>query len=446
MKNLANNAKFYFIAIGGIGMSGLAKILLEKGYSVSGSDLNSNNLTEYLQSKGAEIFKGHSSENIQDQTAVIKSTAIRDTNPELQKAVSENIPVMHRAGLLNEIMSGYKTSVGITGMHGKTTTTGMITTIFHELGLDPGFAAGGEIPQLKTNAAAGSEDYFIAELDESDRTVELYTPDISVITNLEYEHAEHYPGGFKQVIEVFERFINRLNPESKVIINIDDEGNRQLIQKIGIERFITYSTQAREADYYLKDRIKINVPGEHNISNATAAIAAAMEAGIGFEEAASAILKYCGMKKRFQTLGCFNNVQIVDDYAHHPTEIKATLKTAKSLNKKRVIGVFQPHRYTRLSSLWGDFLKCFDDADILYICDVFSAEEVPIENINSEMFHKNLQHPSAYYIKGELDSVADAVIKEMRPEDIVITMGAGTITKLGTIILAKTKGKSLKCL
>jgi len=445
MKNLANNAKFHFIAVGGIGMSGLAKILLEKGYSVSGSDLNTNNLTEYLQSKGAEIFKGHSGENIKNQSVIVKSTAIRSTNPEFIRANELNIPVLHRAQMLNEIMSGYTMSIGVTGMHGKTTTTGMIITIFDELGLDPGFAAGGEIPQLKTNAAAGKDDYFIAELDESDRSIELYTPDISVITNLEYEHAEHYPGGFEQVIEVFERFVKKLKPEFKVIINIDDDGNRKLIDKIGAERFITYSTETNDADYYLKDRIKLNVPGEHNISNATAAIAAAMEAGIDFEQAAAAILKFTGMKKRFQTLGYIGDVQIVDDYAHHPTEIKATLKTAKSLDKKRVIAVFQPHRYTRLSGLWNDFLKCFTDADILYVCDVFSAEEDPIENINSEIFHKNLQHPAAYYIKGELDEVAEAVIKEMKPEDIVVTMGAGTITKLGRIIIDKTEVKCLKC-
>lgn len=440
--SLPDNAKFHFIAIGGIGMSGLAKILLEAGYEVSGSDLAKNELTGYLESRGARIYTGHDGGNLGDCTAVIKSTAIKENNPELKKAAEKNIPVMHRAELLNKLMSGYKTSIGVTGTHGKTTTTGMITAIFHELGLEPGFAIGGEFPRLGTNAACGRGGHFIAEIDESDGTVELYSPDITVITNLEFEHPDHYKGGFSQLLETFERFISRA--KGKIILNIDDEGNNKLIKNLGKNRFITCSTKKKEADYLINGGINLNLPGAHNMSNAAIAIAASVEAGIDFERASGALSKFTGMKKRFQTLGYASEGQIVDDYAHHPTEIRATVQTAKSLNKNRVIAVFQPHRYTRLASLWDDFLKCFDEADIVYVCDVYPAGEDPVTGVNSEEFHKNLRHGAARYIRGELDAVAEEVIKEIQANDIVLTMGAGSITKLGRIIMEKANGKNLK--
>jgi len=454
-------------------MSALAKILLESGYEVSGSDISKNHLTDYLQSLGAEIFIGHNEENVEYCDVVVKSSAIKDTNPELKMALSKNKPVLHRAQLLNELMIDKNISIGITGTHGKTTTTGMITTIFHGLGLQPSFAIGGELPHLKTNAAYGKGEYFIAELDESDGTIQYYHPDISVITNLEFEHPDHYKGGFDQMIQTFVMYLKNLDPLSKIIINVDDEGNNKLIESFlssgqqhqgeyensyNIKRFITYSISSNDADYhaYIVEtnsitivdifkkktyigQIKLNVPGHHNISNAMAAIAVALESGLDFFWIASVLSMFAGMKKRFQTLGDANGARIVDDYAHHPTEIKATLKAARSLKPGRIIAAFQPHRYTRFASLWNDFLRCLDEADIVYVCDVYSAEEDPIKNINSEEFHKQLQHRAAHYVKGPLENVAEEIIKEMRENDIVLTMGAGTITKLGRIILDMVK-------
>lgn len=436
-------------------MSGLAKILLEAGYEVSGSDLSTNRQTQYLSENGAQIHKGHHSDNVEGCSVVVKSTAIRDTNPEITRAAEKNIPIIHRAQLLSQLL--YPVSIGITGTHGKTTTTGMITTIFHKLGFNPGFAIGGEIPELKTNAAFGKGGYFIAELDESDGTIELFSPDIGIITNLEFEHPDHYSGGFEQLMTVFERFIENLDKNTKIIINIDDPGNLQLMGRVSRNNFITYSILSQNADYHacvvqtapvakmnfyrkteFLGEVTLGIPGEHNISNATAAVAAAMECISDFDRIKQAISQFKGMKKRFQVLGYINGAQIIDDYAHHPTEIRATLKTAQSLNKNRVIAVFQPHRYTRLASLWDDFLNCFNEADILFICDVFPASEDPIEGINSENFHRQVSHRDARHVKGELDRVADAVSAEIKPDDMVITMGAGTITEVGPMIIKKT--------
>lgn len=455
-------------------MSGLAKIFIEMGYKVSGSDLSENHLIKKLQEMGAEVYIGHNAENINDCALVVRSSAIKRDNPELQKANELNIPVMHRSELLNKLMTLHKRSVGVTGTHGKTTTTGMITTIFSKLGLEPSFVIGGELPLLKTNAAYGNGANLICELDESDGTIIKYKPDITVITNLEFEHPDHYEGGFDELVDLFLKYILNLDTMSKIILNLDDEGNSKLIRKfLGLRkpeheniesmyhmsRFVTYSIGSHEADYYaflsgsdpcpyidvfkrghFLGQIKINVPGRHNVSNIMAAIATAMEAEIDFTWISAVIPSFTGMKKRFQTLGEAKGAQIVDDYAHHPTEIIATLQTAKSLNKNRVIAVFQPHRYTRFASLWGDFLICFRDADVVYVTDVYSAEEEPVENINSEEFHKQLQHPSAYYIKGELENVAEEIIKEIKNGDIIVTMGAGSITKLGRIILEKVNG------
>ncbi len=461
LESIPGDCKIHFIGLGGIGMSGLARILQDSGYKISGSDLNKNHLMEYFEKQGAEVYVGHAQDNLNNACAVVKSSAIKDDNPEYKKALENNIPVIHRAELLNALMTGFgQKSIGITGTHGKTTTTGMIATIFYEAGLDPGFAIGGEIPQLKTNSAYGKGGYFISELDESDGTVELYAPDVSIITNLELEHTDYYQGGFEQLLGTMERFIANTGVGSGVIINIDDPGNNALIDRIGQKNFITYSLENSSADYFAqiiqsvpdakmkifkKDdyqgEIGVGVPGVHNISNALGAVAASMECGLEFEQIKKGLAKFTGMKKRFQTVGFANGARLIDDYAHHPTEVAATINTARKIvdleQKGRVIAVFQPHRYTRLENFWDEFLKSFDEADIVYICDVYSAEEKPIKGVNSREFSRKLQHKNACYIKGGLSSVADGLIKEIQPGDMVLTMGAGNITKLGGIIIDK---------
>jgi len=460
LKTFPENAKIHFIALGGIGMSALARILQQAGYRISGSDLNKNHLMEYFEAQGADVYTGHSAENLQDCHAVIKSSAIKEDNPEYRKALAENIPVIHRAELLNSLMIDLgKTSIGVTGTHGKTSAAGMIATIFHESGREPSFAIGGEIPQLKTNSVFGEGEFFISELDESDGTIELYSPEICVITNLELEHTDYYKDGFSQLLGVFERFINS-SPDSKIIINTDDSGNIELMDRAQEKSFLTYSLKDENADYFaeiiqtvpeaemkvfkkggLLGEVKVGVPGIHNISNALGAIAAAIESGVGFEEISSALSKFTGMKKRFQTVGFAKNARVIDDYAHHPTEIKAAIKTAKEITefneKGRVVAVFQPHKHTRFAKFWDEFLNSFDEADIVYVCDVFSAEQAPIENVNSENFSRQLKRDNVIYVKGDLDRVADEIVKEIAADDMVLTMGAGTITKLGRIIINK---------
>ncbi len=447
-------------------MSALARILLQSGYKISGSDLNKNHLLEYFEKQGSEIYTGHCAENLNNPCAVIKSSAIKEDNPEFKKALENNIPVIHRAELLNALMTGFnQKSIGITGTHGKTTTTGMIATIFHKTAQQPSFAIGGEIPQLGTNSAFGRGGYFISELDESDGTIEFYSPDISIITNLELEHTDHYKDGFEQLLLTMSRFIDQSPAQAKIIINIDDPGNNKLIERSKRNKFITYSIESNDADYFAEiietvpegkfkvykktcflGEVKLGVAGRHNISNALAAIAASLECNLQFEDISLALSGFTGMKKRFQTVGFANNARLIDDYAHHPTEIKATINTTRNIadlrGKGRVIAVFQPHKYTRFEKFWNEFLQSFDEADLVCICDIYSAEESPIQGVSSEEFSKQLNHSGSYYIKGSLDRVAEELIKEIRADDMVLTMGAGNITKLGGIIIDKVNKKA----
>ena len=457
----------HFIAIGGIGMSGLAKILLEFGYKVSGSDIKNNANIISLEKSGAVIKIGHSYDNIKDVSLVVVSSAIKQDNPELIEAKKQNIPVIHRSQLLESLMSGLgqekkQFSIGVTGTHGKTTTSGMTAFLFEKAGLNPSFAIGGQLPHFDVNSKAGSGNHFVSELDESDGSIELYTPDISIITNLEFDHADHYEKGFEQILETFERYVNDLDKNSKIIINTDDAGNLDLLKRVNSENMITYSSNSKhhlhkDAVYRaetiatvpnakmnvykngeLLGEITIGVPGIHNISNALAATAAAVECGVSFSQIAYALKEFSGMKRRFQTVGYLNGARIIDDYAHHPTEVEATLKTAKEVvsseKKGRVVAIFQPHRFTRLANLWQDFVNAFKDADIVYLCDVYPAGEAPIENVNSEKLSKEITNTKVYYVSGDLENVAKIVTKEISENDIILTMGAGNITQLGKLI------------
>jgi len=458
----------HFIAIGGIGMSGLAKILIELGYKVSGSDIKNNANIKSIENTGGVVKIGHSSENIKDCSLVVVSSAIKPDNPEIIEAKKQNIPVIHRAQLLEALMSGFgeekkQFSIGVTGTHGKTTTSGMTAFLFEMAGLNPSFAIGGQLPHFDVNSKAGCGDYFVSELDESDGSIELYTPEISIITNLEFDHADHYEKGFEQILETFERYVRDLDKNSKIIINIDDAGNLDLLKRINHKNIITYSSNPelalhKDAVYravaiatvpnakmkvFKKDEllgeITLGIPGIHNISNALAATAAVLECGVNFSQIADSLKKFTGMKRRFQTVGCYNGARIIDDYAHHPTEVEATLKTAKevvsSTQKGRVIAVFQPHRFTRLANLWQDFAKSFKDADIVYLCDVYPAGEAPIKDITSENLCKEINYTKTFYVSGELENIAKELRAEISENDIVLTMGAGNITQLGQLII-----------
>lgn len=470
------NKSIHFIGIGGIGMSGIAKIFSELNYKISGSDIKDSPTLFSMSERGATVFVGHNSKNIEDAGLLVVSSAIDKENPEIVAAKEKNIPIVHRAQMLSLLTSGKalgqipnQVSIGVTGTHGKTTTSGMIGYLFEHSQLSPTIVVGGQMPSLNTNSKLGSGQYFIAELDESDGTIVLYQPDITVITNLELDHPDHYKNGMDQLIETFLTYINNLPERATVIVNIDSEGNRILLDRIpkNNSKILTYSINADSPyhnsakfkasnmktnglqssftvlydDVPFGEEVTIIIPGYHNISNALAAIAVGIESGLGMEKVLSSICRFSGMKRRFQIIGETNGTRIVDDYAHHPTEINAALSTAKSIvesNKKgRVVAVFQPHRYSRLKTFWEEFSKCFSDADVVYICDVYAASEKAIEGINSEEFSKYIKHNKARYVGGSLDEVSEQIYDEIKHDDLVITLGAGTITKLGNILLEK---------
>ncbi|MFH0703119.1 MAG: UDP-N-acetylmuramate--L-alanine ligase [bacterium] len=464
------NGKIHFIGLGGIGMSGLAKFLLELGYRVSGSDVKDGAEMFSIAALGGTVFIGHSEKNIGDASIIVASSAIKASNPEIAEAQRRNLPILHRSQLLEALMSGLgleedgkQISIGVSGTHGKTTTTGMISLIFEDAELNPSIVVGGQMPHLNTNSKFGKGGYFIAELDESDGTIELYAPDISVITNLELDHPDYYTGGFNQLLETFENYIYKLKKNSKIIINTDCKGNRELLARINHPEIITYSLDNNNAVYTVNEvsvkgldtkaniyknnnfigEIKLCVPGRHNISNALAAVAAALECGIEFEKIADSLARFTGMKRRFQILGCVNSIQIINDYAHHPTELKTTLKAAKEIVESnqtgRVIAIFQPHRYSRLANFWDDFIQSFKDADIVYICDVYAAGEKPVENISAERLSREIIHDKVYYAQGPMERIPDIVCPELKPDDMVLTIGAGNITKLGYVLIEKLR-------
>lgn len=471
----ATTKSIHFIGLGGIGMSGIAKIFAELGYKISGSDIKDSPTLFSMSERGATVFIGHHPNNIDEAGLIVVSSAIKIDNPELSKALELNLPVVHRAQMLSLLLSGKvkgqhenQVSIGVTGTHGKTTTSGMIGMLFENSQLKPTIVVGGQMPILNTNSKLGSGQYFIAELDESDGTILLYTPDITVITNLELDHADHYQGGMEQLLSTFTDYIENLPSDATVIINMDCEGNRKLLERLPSKysKILTYSIDCNSP--YFKDakfkatdiviegfnskfkvlyenepfgEVNIIIPGMHNISNTLAAVAVGIESGLGLEKVISSICKFSGMKRRFQILGTAGDARIVDDYAHHPTEIKATLCAAKNIlqneGKGRVVAIFQPHRYTRLSTFWNDFTNCFDCADIVYVCDVYSANEKPIEDINSKRLTECIKHNNVHYIEGSIEHVADQVYDKIRPNDIVLTLGAGSITKLGNILIEK---------
>jgi len=472
------NKSIHFIGMGGIGMSGIAKILSELNYKISGSDIKDSPTLFSMAERGATVFVGHHEDNINDAGLIVVSSAISGDNPEIIAAKRNNIPIVHRAQMLSLIVSGNiseltnQVSIGITGTHGKTTTSGMVGLMFEYAGMKPTIVVGGQMPVLNTNSKLGAGTYFIAELDESDGTITLYKPDIRVITNLELDHSDHYIGGMDQLFDTFEKYINNLPGDATVIINLDSEGNRKLLEKLPEKssKILTYSIEEDSPhfnkakfkaidiktegfkssfkvlyDNDLFGEIEIIIPGKHNISNTLSAIAVGIEAGLGLEKVLNGISKFSGMRRRFQIIGEINNAKIVDDYAHHPTEISATLLTAKQIVKKegggRVVAVFQPHRYTRLSCFWDDFRKCFKNADVVYICDVYSANEKPIKDINSEKLSKCMEHNDVHYISGPIEQVAENIKDQIKPSDLVLTLGAGNITKLGNILLEKIEKK-----
>ncbi len=435
---------YHFIAIGGIGMSGLAKYLLEDGHTVSGSDIADSKYLEPLRKLGAKIYIGHNAENVPDNAIIIKSSAIKDINPELIRAKELGLKIYHRSDLLEEIakasQNAGKCFIGFSGTHGKTTTSGLASFVLEKAGLKPSFVDGGIIPEINTNAQHKNGRYFIAELDESDGTIIKYYPDILVINNLEEDHLDFYKNGMEDLVKTFNQAAIQ---SKKVILNADNSGTALLdgnFITFGLRnadytaRNIIYSQDGTAFEVWHNDEklidIKIQLAGVHNVYNTLAVISALSEAGICLQNMTDFFYEFSGMGRRFQKVCEFAGIKVYDDYAHHPTEIKATLDAAASkFGKEHIVAVFQPHRFSRLQSLWDEFKDAFGNAGQVYVTDVYAASETPIDGINGENFAKEIK--GAEYITGNMEEVAGRLITKLKAGDVVIGLGAGSITLLG---------------
>ena len=442
--------KYHFIAIGGVGMSGLAKYLLQQGYEVSGSDISDSKYIKQLRELGGKIFIGHNEKNVPEDAIIVISSAIRETNPELKTARNRGQIVYHRSDLLAEISKSDKCFIGFSGTHGKTTTSGMTAYVLSKAGLKPSYVVGGIIPEYNTNAEYTDGRNFVAELDESDGTIVKYLPDIVVVNNLEADHLDFYTNGLSSVIETFSQFLSTLKPNAKVLVNIDNEGVRLLKEGNKNLNYITYGFNdadytARNVNYnygyttfdvYHKNElltpVKIILPGAHNVYNTLAVISALNEDGVDTKSVAKYFETFTGMGRRFQKVAEFDGITVYDDYAHHPTEIKSTLSAMKSFTDKQVVAVFQPHRYTRLKSLWDEFKTALHNVlsenDRIIVTDVYAASEDKIEGINSKKFANELD--GAEYISGDMNEVAKKLLPTLKANTVVIGLGAGTITNL----------------
>jgi UDP-N-acetylmuramate--alanine ligase len=446
----------YLIGIGGISMSGIADILLKKGYQVSGSDVKDSHLLDKLRSQGAKIYIGHNALNAAGADLVVYSSAITSDNPEMEYARKNNLPILKRAQMLARLMKEKK-GIAIAGTHGKTTTTSMIATLLIKGGYDPSVLVGGELDIIDGNSYLGSGDYLVTEADESDGSFLYYNPQVVVVTNIEMDHQEYF-GSDENLLKIFKEFINKI-PENGSAVLCAEDSNLEKIIAGGDSRFLTFGFEKgflRAVDckslpfgsYYnliYKDKllgeINLQVPGRHNILNSLAAIGVALYAGMEFMDIKKGLENYRGVRRRFEKKGMFNNILVIDDYAHHPTEIKATLKAARNTGFRRVIAVFQPHRYTRTQFLMEEFAHSFDLVDQLIITDIYAAGEKPIPGVKAGDLarlitrYKNIK---VDYIS-EMEDIVAYLEKVVQPEDLIITIGAGDVYRVGEVFLEKMK-------
>ena len=449
--------RIHFVGIGGIGMSGIAEVLLNLGYSVSGSDLMESDTTQRLSTLGARIHYGHRESNLETADVVVTSTAVKADNPEVREAHRRNIPVIPRAEMLAELLK-MKLSVAVSGMHGKTTTTSMVSTILAHGGLDPTMVIGGKLSSIGSNARLGDGEVIVAEAEESDGSFLKLSPTIAVVTNIDREHLDYYRD-IDDIKEAFVRFANMVPFYGVTILCVDDAHVREIFPRIK-RRTITYglsdgadyrakniSLEGPESRYTLYHKgvrlgeITLRVPGLFNVLNSMAAFAVARELDMEVDVARAGLNAYRGVQRRLEVKGEANGVTVVDDYGHHPTEILATLKAARQLWKGRLIVVFQPHRYTRTRALYKEFLTCFPDADELVLMDIYPASETPIEGVTSFNLFKGIEavgHRSVRHIPSA-DGIVSHLLEIARPGDVIITQGAGNVWRVGMEFLRKAK-------
>ena len=460
--------QIHFVGIGGIGMSGIAEVLLNLGYRVSGSDLKSSGVTQRLAGLGAAVFEGHRAENIAGAEVVVTSSAIAAENPEVLEAHRLHVPVIQRAEMLAELMR-LKYGIAIAGMHGKTTTTSMVAAVLAGGGLDPTVVVGGRVDAMGSNARLGKSQYLVAEADESDRSFLKLSPILSVVTNIDREHMDCYRN-MRDVKKTFLEFMDRVPFYGMVVACNDDPLLRRLLPQAQ-RRTVTYGTR-RGSDFLIKlgtgsgpasvgdgplsrfrvtyrkkdlGEFTLHVPGVHNILNATAAIAVGIGLDVGVEAIRAALDQFRGVDRRFQLRGRVAGVSVIDDYGHHPTEIRATLAAARQCGFRKVHVVFQPHRYTRTRDLLEDFTTAFGDADSLFVLDIYAASEKPIEEISGEALARTICEQdgrSAQYVSSFADA-ACSVAAVAQDGDMILTLGAGSVSQLGPMILEKLKDRGM---
>lgn len=462
MKTMFRNVKnIHFIGIGGIGMSGIAEVLCNLGFTVSGSDAKKSKNTDRLENLfNIKISEGHAAENVGDAQVVVYSSAVKEDNPEVVVAKEKGIPVIPRAEMLAELMVLKPYAVAVSGTHGKTSTTSMVATILGHAGFDPTTVVGGVVDTLGSNARLGASDWFVTEADESDRSFLMLYPTIAVVTNIDKEHMESYKG-MDDVVQCFTDFVNKVPFFGAAILCLDDPNVQLLIPNIKRRR-VTYGMTA-QADVSAHDiqyddcfgstfsvwkgdailgNVHLPVPGKHNVYNALAATAVALEMEVPFEKIVEAFAIFKNANRRFQFKGEANNILVVDDYGHHPTEILATLSAAKnSSGGRRTVVVFQPHRFSRTQELMSEFALAFNNADVVYVLDIYAASEKPIDGVTAEILTDNIKkfgHKNATYI-GDIDTAAERVCADLEPGDLVITLGAGTVTRLSDEIVERLK-------
>ncbi|MEK6285421.1 MAG: UDP-N-acetylmuramate--L-alanine ligase [Acidobacteriota bacterium] len=453
----------HFVGIGGIGMSGIAEVLLSLGenFRVTGSDMKRTQITEHLESMGAIVSEGHKSENIGKADVVVTSSAIRDDNPEVVAARQKQIPVIPRAEMLAELMRLYRHGIAVAGTHGKTTTTSMIAHLMTRTGFDPAVVVGGRVASLGSNARHGRGEYIIVEADESDGSLLLLTPTIAVLTNIDTDHLDHFTGGIEEIKECFVSFANSVPFYGTIVLCLDDQNVQAIIPQL-TRRTISYGSAAQadvSAGHIHLDasfaseftvrafgsemgKIKLPVPGLHNIHNALATVTVGLDLGMKFENIAEVMAEFRGAERRFQIKGEKSGVLVVDDYGHHPTEIKATLAAARTAGR-RVVTLFQPHRYTRTRDLKDEFARSFYGADLLLIADIYAASEDPIEGITSSTLAEHVErfgHRHVEYV-GAIGGAAARLNEVVRPGDLVLTLGAGNVHQAGDELLRILEGE-----
>ncbi|PKL48811.1 MAG: UDP-N-acetylmuramate--L-alanine ligase [Candidatus Riflebacteria bacterium HGW-Riflebacteria-2] len=460
---MTKQSRIHFIGIGGVGMSGLAHIFLNRGYKISGSDISESERTEALKARGVDIFIGHSACNLPaDSGRVVVSTAIHSDNPELIGAHQRHIPVLHRSDLLAELFLDSKCGIAVAGCHGKTTVSSMLATVLKATEKDPTCVIGGYVAALNGYSSAGHSELFVAEADESDATFLKYFPQYGVVTNIDNDHLDHYDS-IAAIIKAFEVFATHISPEGALFLCADDTLTRNLAVPEKL-RTVTYGIDT-PADFMAANisylpygsafdlmvagqnygRFELCVPGRHNILNALSVIAFCSEIGMHLSEIQIGFNQFRGAGRRFEKKGECEGVTFIDDYGHHPNEIKATLEAASSLGARRVVVVFQPHRYSRTLFLSHEFGRCFENCDKLFITDIYPASEQPIPGVTSRVILDNMPVANRRKVKmvKNVDDVKLHLLNFVEAGDVVFTMGAGSITRVGPEVLESMRARSL---